>query len=119
MTMLLSLSIFALIDRAVFPCLFSVSFLKIVNPLALILRTVYIVIGAKAVRLVVLPLAIEDIAIYMIEDPTTMSLIVHPFAFVFRSIWPGLFAIAMPEPSQPLPTVDSSIFKCVFSFFAL
>ena len=53
----------------------------------------------------------------MIEDPSPVRFVVPPLSFVLCSIRPRLLAVPVSESTKPLSTVNSSVLKCIFTFF--
>ena len=76
MAMLKTLAVQAFVDRSIFPGLFTLAILQIVNPLTFVLRAIDIEVGSKAVSLILIPLAVEYVAINVIKDTATVSLVV-------------------------------------------
>jgi hypothetical protein len=53
----------------------------------------------------------------MVKGTLSMSLVIFPEAFIFSTIRPLLYSIAMTLVALPLTLVHSSILKNVFSLF--
>jgi hypothetical protein len=80
----------SLVASIIWPNLFALTMLFILEPLALVTRSISVVINTETVRLIVLPIAIINVTVCMDQTTSSVGLIVLPIAFVQRSINPNL-----------------------------
>jgi hypothetical protein len=111
--MLLAFLVITLVAGPISPCLYAISVLEIIFPMAFIFSSIDVGIDSVPVGLIILPLPIKDVTIYMPELPLTMSLVVDPFALITCAIWPHLDAVAVADIPLPLAFVDSTILESV------
>ena len=86
------------VPSTILPNLFTLSFLNIEYPLALITGTIEIKIDPVSVGLILEELTYVDVATCKPEGAVTMCFVEVPLAFVSRSVAPFVNPITVPDP---------------------
>ena len=111
--MFLAFLVIPLVAGSISPCLYAITVLQIIFPVAFVFSSIDVGIDSLPIGLVVLPLPIKDVTIDMPELALTMSLVVDPFTLIACTIWPHLDAVAVAYIPLPLAFVDGTILESV------
>ena len=80
--------------------------LKVPRPIALVHSALFALVGSVAVSSVFVPGSLVHIPADVYELSLPPRMVVLPFSIIDGSIWPLHDAPAVPEPSEPLPSVN-------------
>ena len=103
--MLLASEVLSVIDRAVRPALLTLSMLKVVKPLALVLGSIHVDVDACAICLIVDPVTLIDVTIDVSELSNSVRPVVLPVTLVLGAVGPDLLSEAIAEAANPLARV--------------